>query len=180
MAEEPKIIDETNYSYSVPLPNGPAAVGRGGDSLFLNIRASKTQLKELLDETTLLQDWIQKQTCNNVALSFLDNENLKEVYFEMKDGFNEYGPMVLMGFKTPQGVEIPRLKLLNKEGEVVSVLTGPAALAEISKRAHEFWNSNSAHEVVESAEQIVSEEIVDYSGNAADYTESIADYVEPT
>ena len=146
----------------------------------MNIRASKTQLKELLDETTLLQDWIQKQTCNNVALSFLDNENLKEVYFEMKDGFNEYGPMVLMGFKTPQGVEIPRLKLLNKEGEVVSVLTGPAALAEISKRAHEFWNSNSAHEVVESAEQIVSEEIVDYSGNAADYTESIADYVEPT
>ena len=36
-------------------------------------------------------------------------------YFKIKDGFGEYGPLILMGFKTPQGVEIPRLKLLNNK-----------------------------------------------------------------
>ena len=92
----------------------------------------------MLDETTTIQDWIQRKTCNNVAISCLDNENLKEAYFNIKDGFGEYGPIILMGFKTPQGIEIPRLKLLNKSGDVIDVLTGPMAIDEITKRALAF------------------------------------------
>ena len=115
-----------------------AVAGRGGDPLFRNIRATKEQLIELLDETTTVQDWVQRETCNNVALACLDNENLKEIYFEIKDGFGEYGPIMLMGFKTPQGVEIPRLKILDTNGEVLQVLTGPMAMEELNKRALAF------------------------------------------
>ena len=106
MSEERKIIDEANYSCPapMPMPMGPAAIGRGGDPLFRNIRATKAQLEELLEETTTVQDWIQRETSNNVALACLNNENLKEIYFEIKDGFADYGPMILMGFKTPQGI----------------------------------------------------------------------------
>ena len=64
MTEEKKVIDETNYSFQAPLPSGPAAVGRGGDPLLMNIRATKAQLQELLDETTTIQDWVQRETCN--------------------------------------------------------------------------------------------------------------------
>ena len=77
MTEEKKVIDEANYSYQAPRQRGPAAIGKGGDPLFMNIRATKTQLEELLDETTTVQDWIQRETCNNVALACLNNENLK-------------------------------------------------------------------------------------------------------
>ena len=149
MTEERKVIDETNYSFQAPLPSGPAAVGRGGDPLFMNIRATKAQLQELLDETTTIQDWVQRETCNNVALACLNNENLKEVYFEIKDGFGEYGPIMLMGFKTPQGVEIPRLKIMDKNGDVQQVLTGPNVIEELNKRALAYKSFQKGYEVLD-------------------------------
>lgn len=150
--QEQKIIDEANYRIHAPAQNGPSAIGQGGDPLFRNIRASKAQLEELLDETTTIQDWVQRKTCNNVALSCLNSENLKEAYFEIKDGFGEYGPIMLMGFKTPQGVEIPRLKILDTEGEVLEVLTGPMALEEISKRALAFQEHKTSSSAVNNSE----------------------------
>ena len=171
MPEERKIIDETNYSYQAPLPSGPAAIGRGGDPLFMNVRATKAQLEDLLDETTTIQDWIQRETSNNVALACLDNENLKEIYFEIKDGFGDFGPMMLMGFKTPQGVEIPRLKLLDKDGEVLEVLTGPLAIDELNKRALAYKETKSGYEVLDFPQEVDSDAIAisDFTGNASDY-----------
>lgn len=165
-----KIIDESQYK-APPAPKkaGPV-LGRGGDPLFRRIKATKEQLTELLDETTTVQDWIQRETCNNVALACLDSENLREIYFEIKDGFGEYGPILLMGFKTPQGVEIPRLKLLDNNGEVIEVLTGPTAIDELNKRALAYKASKSNYEQIEIAEEvesecIITEEISEYSGN---------------
>lgn len=175
--QQGKIIDETSYRAPVaPRQPGPAAIGKGGDPLFRRIRATKEQLTELLDETTTVQDWIQRETCNNVALACLDNENLKEIYFEIKDGFGDYGPILLMGFKTPQGVEIPRLKLLDNNGDVIQVLTGPMAIDELNKRALAYKESKSGYEAIEvgSEEQEAVEvpvgEIADYTGNIEDYS----------
>jgi len=166
--EERKIIDETQYKYAVPKQSGPAAVGKGGDPFFKNIRASKDQINELLEETITLQDWVQRETSNNVALSCLDNENLREIYFEIKNGFGDYGPIMLMGFKNPQGVEIPRLKILDTDGEVIEVLTGDMAIDELNRRALAYKESNSKYEVLP---ENVNEEVViqDYSGNPDDY-----------
>lgn len=159
-----RIIDESNYKIHGPQEKGPAIVGRGGDPLFMNIRASKTQLEELLEETTTVQDWVQRETSNNVALSCLDNENLKETYFAIKDGFGEYGPILLMGFKTPQGVEIPRLKILDKNGDVIEVLTGPLAIDELNKRALAYKSiGNNYEEVTDTSDEITSE-IQEYNG----------------
>ena len=94
-----------------------------------------------MEETQTVQDWIQRETSNNVALACLDNENLKEIYFKIKDGFGEYGRITLMGYKTPFGVEIPRLKVYDKDGEVLEVLTGPQAIDELNKRAIAYKNS---------------------------------------
>ena len=171
MPQERKIIDESNYSCPapMPMPMGPAAIGRGGDPLFRNIRATKAQLEELLEETTTVQDWIQRETSNNVALACLNNENLKEIYFEIKDGFADFGPMILMGFKTPQGIEIPRLKLLDNDGNVIQVLTGPLAMEELNKRALAYKENSGKYEELgfesEEADAIVSEclPIEDYS-----------------
>lgn len=168
MSEERKVIDETNYSYQAPLPSGPAAVGRGGDPLFMNIRASKAQLQELLDETSTIQDWVQRETCNNVALTCLNNENLKDVYFEIKDGFGEYGPIILMGFKTPQGVEIPRLKIMDKSGNVLQVITGPNVIEEINKRAIAYKALQQNYEELDLPNEII-EEIPEYTGVIEDY-----------
>ena len=171
-----RIIDEASYRAPVaPRQPGPAAIGKGGDPLFRRIRATKEQLTELLDETTTVQDWIQRETCNNVALACLDNENLKEVYFQIKDGFGEYGPLLLMGFKTPQGVEIPRLKLLDNNGEVIEVLTGPLAIEELNKRALAYQESKQGYEAIEvMPEEELSEvpvgEISDYTGNIEEYS----------
>lgn len=165
-----KIIDEANYQIRAPREKGPAAIGRGGDPLFKNIRATKEQLIELLDETTTVQDWVQKETCNNVALTCLDNENLKEIYYQIKDGFGDYGPIMLMGFKSPLGVEIPRLKVLDKNGEVIEVLTGPLAIDELNKRALAYKENQNGYE---SLDLPVDEEIAaiqDYSGNPDDYS----------
>jgi len=172
MTEERKVIDESNYSFQAPRPFGPAAIGRGGDPLFMNIRATKAQLQELLDETSTVQDWVQKETCNNVALACLDNENLKEIYFEIKDGFGEYGPILLMGFKSPQGVEIPRLKILDKNGDVLEVLTGPLAMEELNKRAIAYREFLSDYVPLEISSDLETNEvgvIQDYSGNPEDY-----------
>lgn len=163
-----KVIDEANYQIRAPRQYGPAAVGRGGDPLFRNIRATKEQLIELLDETTTVQDWVQRETCNNVALSCLNNENLKEVYYEIKDGFGEYGPIMLMGFKTPQGVEIPRLKVLDTNGEVLEVLTGPMAIDELNRRALAYRESKNGYEALDLPEE-ESVAIADYTGNPDDY-----------
>lgn len=163
-----RVIDEANYRIHAPMQLGPSAIGRGGDPLFRNIRATKAQLEELLDETTTVQDWVQRETCNNVALSCLDNENLKEIYFEIKDGFGEYGPIMLMGFKTPQGVEIPRLKILDTNGEVLEVLTGPMAMDELNKRALAYRESLQDYEPLDNQEETVGI-IQDYSGNPDDY-----------
>lgn len=170
MAEDRKIIDEANYSYQAPRSLGPAAIGKGGDPLFMNVRATKAQLEELLEETTTVQDWVQRETCNNVALACLDNENLKEIYFEIKDGFGEYGPIMLMGFKTPQGVEIPRLKILDKNGEVLEVLTGPMVIDELNKRALAYKEIQSSYEVLDFKEEESVGVIADYTGNVEDYS----------
>lgn len=169
MAEERKIIDETNYNYQVPRVSGPVAVGKGGDPLFRNIRATKAQLEELLEETTTVQDWIQRETSNNVALSCLNNENLKDVYFEIKDGFGDYGPILLMGFKTPQGVEIPRLKILDKNGNVQEVLTGPLVIDELNKRALAFQEFSKGYEILDLPDEVGEAVIADYTGNITDY-----------
>ncbi|MBR2429887.1 hypothetical protein IKB17_00285 [bacterium] len=169
MTNERRIIDEANYKFQAPKPNGPVAIGKGGDPLFMNIRATKAQLEELLDETTTIQDWMQKETCNNVAISCLNNENLKDIYFEIKNGFGDYGPIVLMGFKTPQGVEIPRLKILNKKGEVQEVLTGPFAIEELNKRAIAYQESKSNYEILDLPEEMGTEIIEDYAGNIQEY-----------
>lgn len=168
--KEPKIIDEANYKVHAPRrESGPTAIGRGGDPLFRRINASREQLLELIEETGTVQDWIQREQSNNAALSCLINENLKEVYFEIKDGFtsgdNKYGPISLMGFKTPSGVEIPRLKVYDSDGEVLEVLTGPMAIDELNKRAIAYKESASSYEELpsENDNEIVSE-ISDYTG----------------
>ena len=138
-----RVIDEAKYKIRAPKEDTPTAVGNGGDPLFRKIKATKEQLLELMEETQTVQDWVQRETCNNVALACLDNENLKEIYFKIKDGFGEYGKITLMGFKTPFGVEIPRLKVYSKDGEVLEVLTGPQAIDELNKRALAYQDSES-------------------------------------
>ena len=162
--EGKRVIDEANYKIHAPVESGPAAIGRGGDPLFMNVRASKTQLEELLDETTTVQDWVQRETSNNVALACLNNENLKEVYYQIKDGFGDYGPILLMGFKTPQGVEIPRLKILDKDGNVLEVLTGPMVIDELNKRALAYKSVGEHYEEIAEAPDEINEEIQDYQG----------------
>jgi hypothetical protein len=160
---EPRVIDESDYSVpQQPQRTSKAIIGKGGDPLFRNIRATKEELLELLDETTTIQDWIQRETSNNVALSCLDNENLKEIYYEIKHGFGDYGPIVLMGFKSPLGVEIPRLKVYNKTGDVVEVLTGPMAIDEINRRATEYRKLLVNQE---NSSEFIAEEIPEYKSN---------------
>ena len=164
-----KIIDESNYRIHAPREKGPTAVGRGGDPLFRRIRATKEQLLEIMEETQTVQDWIQRETSNNVALSCLDNENLKEIYYEIKDGFGEYGKISLMGFKTPSGVEIPRLKVYDKNGDVLEVLTGPMAMDELNKRALAYRESLKDYEEMPVQDDETAGVIQDYSGNPDDY-----------
>ena len=168
-----KVIDEANYKIRAPKENGPTAVGRGGDPLFRRIRATKEQLLELMEETQTVQDWVQRETCNNVALTCLEDANLKEVYFAIKDGFGEYGKISLMGFKTPMGVEIPRLKIYDTNGEVIEVLTGPMAIDELNKRAIAYKNTVNGYEAVplENNEPVEEVAITDYTGNPDDYTD---------
>lgn len=162
--ENNKVIDESNYNIHAPKQRGPAFIGQGGDPLFRNIRATKAELEELLEETTTVQDWVQRETCNNVALACLDNENLKEIYFEIKDGFGEFGPMVLMGFKSPMGIEIPRLKVLDKEGNVLEVLTGPLAIDELNRRALAYKQTLNGYEAL-NIESEFSKPLEEYTGN---------------
>lgn len=141
--QEKKVIDESNYKFGAPKPKGPTAIGSGGDPFFRRIYVPNEQINDLLEKTITVQDWVQRETSNNVALTCLNNENLKDIYFQMKDGFGEYGPILLMGFKTPQGVEIPRLKVLDTNGEVISILTGPSAIDELNKRALAYREINT-------------------------------------
>lgn len=167
-----KVIDEANYKIRGPREHGPTAVGRGGDPLFRRISATREQLLELMQETQTVQDWVQRETCNNVAIACLEDENLKEDYFAIKDGFGAYGKISLMGFKTPTGVEIPRLKIYDTNGEVLEVLTGPMAIDEIRTRAIAYKNSINGYEAVplENNEPLENEAIADYTGNPNDYT----------
>ena len=169
--QERKVIDEANYKVRAPRENGPTAVGRGGDPLFRRIRATKEQLIELMEETQTVQDWVQRETSNNVALSCLENEDLKEIYFAIKDGFGEYGRISLMGYKTPYGVEIPRLKIYDKNGEVIEVLTGPMAIDELNRRAVAYKNTQQGYEALPIEGNEPQDECVigDYSGNPDDY-----------
>ena len=170
-----KVIDEANYKIRGPRENGPTAIGRGGDPLFRRIHATREQLYELMQETQTVQDWVQRETCNNAALSCLEEENLKEDYFAIKDGFvspnGAYGKISLMGFKTPTGIEIPRLKVYDTNGDVLEVLSGPMAIDEIRTRALAYKTSASGYEVVPAEVDSFSEEgvIADYSGNPEDY-----------
>ena len=166
---EGKVIDERNYNiHRTQSERGPSAIGRGGDPLFRRINASKEQLLELIDETQTIQDWTQREISNNVALTCLDNENLKEIYYEIKDGFGEYGKISLMGFKTPSGVEIPRLKIYDKDGEVLQVLSGPMAIDELNKRALAYRESVKDYDGAP-IEGETAGVIQDYSGNPDDY-----------
>ena len=166
-----KVIDEANYAIRAPKEKGPSAVGRGGDPLFRRIHATTEQLNELLEETQTVQDWVQRETCNNTALSCLEDAGLKEDYFAIKDGFGEYGKITLMGFKTPMGVEIPRLKIYDTNGEVIEVLTGPMAMDELNKRALAYRNTVNGYEAVPLEENAPVENgvISDYTGNPDDY-----------
>lgn len=165
-----RVIDESAYKIQAPKEHGPTAVGRGGDPLFRRISATKEQLLELMEETQTIQDWVQRETSNNVALSCLDNENLKEIYFEIKDGFGEYGRISLMGFKTPSGVEIPRLKIYDTNGDVLEVLTGPMAIEELNKRALAYKDTLNNYEELPAEVSSEGEVIEEYSGNVSDYT----------
>ena len=160
-----KVIDEAAYRIHAPREKGPTAIGRGGDPLFRRINASREQLLELIEETGTVQDWIQREQSNNAALACLNNEDLKDVYFEIKDGFEcadqKYGPISLMGFKTPSGVEIPRLKVYDADGEVLQVLTGPMAIDELNKRALAYKDSVKNYEAVSETGEI-TEQIADY------------------
>lgn len=169
---ERRVIDESQYRIHAPRENGPTAVGRGGDPLFRRINATKEQLLELMEETQTVQDWLQRETSNSVALACLDNENLKDIYYEIKDGFEcadmKYGKISLMGFKTPSGVEIPRLKIYDADGEVLEVLTGPMAIDELNKRALAYKDSINGYETLpEVSDENV--EIAEYIG-PQDYT----------
>ena len=166
-----KVIDEADYKIRGPRQNGPTAVGRGGDPLFRRIRATREQLLEIMEENQTVQDWVQRETCNNVALTCLEDENLKEVYFAIKDGFGQYGKISLMGYKTPNGVEIPRLKVYDTNGDVLEVLTGPMAIDEIRTRGLAYHNSVNKYEEVPLEGNAPVEEgvIADYTGNPDDY-----------
>ena len=74
-----------------------------------------------------------------------------------------------MGFKTPQGVEIPRLKIYDKDGEVLEVLTGPMAMDELNKRALAYRNSMQDYETLPTQLNNSEGVIADYSGNPDDY-----------
>ena len=167
-----KVIDEANYKIRGPKENGPTAVGRGGDPLFRRIRATREQLIELMEETQTVQDWVEREKCNNVALSCLKDENLTEDYFAIKDGFGPYGKIALMGFKTPNGVEIPRLKIFDTNGNVLEVLTGPMALDEIKTRVLAYKNTVNGYETLPFEGNAPVEEgvIADYTGNPDDYS----------
>ncbi len=165
-----RVIDEANYKIHAPREKGPTAIGRGGDPLFRRINASKEQLLELMEETQTVQDWVQRETSNNVALACLNDANLKEIYYEIKDGFGEYGKISLMGFKTPSGVEIPRLKIYDTNGEVIEVLTGPLAIDELNKRALAYKESKGGYEALPFEPEREEGVIADYSGNPDDYT----------
>lgn len=170
-AQSGKVIDEANYRVRGPKESGPTAVGRGGDPLFRRIRATREQLLELMEETQTVQDWVQRETCNGVALSCLEEANLKETYFAIKDGFGQYGKISLMGYKTPMGVEIPRLKVYDTNGEVIEVLSGPMVIEEIKTRSLAYQNTINGYEKVplEGNDPVEDGVIADYSGNPEDY-----------
>ena len=157
-----KVIDEANYQIHAPREKGPTAIGRGGDPLFRGISATKAQLEELNNETATVQNWVNREDCNDVARNCLKDEGLKDIYYEIKDGFGEYGKISLMGFKTPQGIEIPRLKIYDKDGEVLQVLTGPMAIDELNKRALAF--KETQYDVLPQQQETMGV-IADYSGN---------------
>ena len=171
--QDGKVIDEANYRIRAPREKGPTAIGRGGDPLFRRINATKEQLIELMEETQTVQDWVQRETCNNVALACLENEDLKDIYFAIKYGFGDFGKISLMGYKTPMGIEIPRLKIYDTNGDVIEVLTGPSVIDELNKRALAYKNTINGYEEItventdESSEELI---ITDYSGNPDDYT----------
>ena len=165
-----RVIDEANYKIHAPREKGPTAIGRGGDPLFRRINASKEQLLELMEETQTVQDWVQRETSNNVALACLNDANLKEIYYEIKDGFGEYGKISRMGFKTTSGVDIPRFKIYDTNGEVIEVLTGPLAIDELNKRALAYKESKGGYEALPFEPEREEGVIADYSGNPDDYT----------
>lgn len=170
-----KVIDESNYKIRGPRESGPTAIGRGGDPFYRRIQATREQLLELMQETGTIQDWVQRETCNGAALSCLEEENLKDDYFAIKDGFVganiSYGKIALMGFKTPTGVEIPRLKVYDTNGEVLEVLSGPMAIEEIKTRVMAYKTTVNGYEAVpvEGNAPIEDGVIADYSGNPDDY-----------
>lgn len=170
-----KVIDEANYKIRGPRENGPSAIGRGGDPLFRRIKATREQLIELVEETGVVQDWVEREKSNNAALSCLEEADLKDAYFNIKDGFSSegksYGKIALMGFKTPCGVEIPRLKIYDTNGDVLEVISGPMAIDEIRTRALAYQNSVNSYEAVEIAEEISEETgvIEDYNGSPENY-----------
>lgn len=169
--QQRKIIDERNYQVQVPMEGGPTAVGRGGDELYSKIKATPELLQELMEETQTVQDWVQRETCNNVAINCLEKANLRELYDEFKNGFGEYGRVALMGFKTPTGVEIPRLKVFDKSGSVIQVLSGDMAIEELNKRALAYRESLKNYEEIPDIVDNINQEIIaDYSGNPNDYT----------
>ena len=165
-------INESNYRIQAPRENGPSVIGRGGDPLYRTINASKDQIEELLKETETIQDWVNRESGNNVAINCLENENLRELFNEFKNGFGEYGRVSLMGFKNPQGVEIPRLKIFDKEDNVIDILTGYMAIVELNKRDDAYRESlKNYEEIPHLASEAVSKEVIeDYSGNPDDYT----------
>ena len=78
-----KVIDEANYQIHAPREKGPTAIGRGGDPLFRGITATKAQLEELNNETATVQNWVNREDCNDVARNCLKEGDLKDIYYEI-------------------------------------------------------------------------------------------------
>ena len=66
------------------------------------------------------------------------------------------------------------LKILDKNGDVIEVLTGPMAIDELNKRALAYKELKSNYEAIDLPEEIIVDvapiEIADYSGNIEDYS----------
>lgn len=168
MNENPqRVIKEEDYAIPAQMENAPTAIGKGGDPLFKTMHVAKEDLLKLIEETQVVQDWVQKEISNNVAISYLKSENLLDAYNTIKNGFGDYGRILLMGFKSPTGAEIPRLKIFSPDGNVLQVISGPMVSVEINKRLSEYNNLFNTYEQIEEIleednTQIITSEISDY------------------
>ena len=78
-----KVIDEANYRIRAPRQNGPAAVGRGGDPLFRNIRATKEQLIEKLVNFKGVPQELELPSAPKQFIQYLEEDNRPQVALDV-------------------------------------------------------------------------------------------------